>query len=257
MSDPRLEPSADSAARASVAMWRLTADAIPGGWVDERAGAAGVFTGIDVGGFNGVWTTSREAAPELVVELLDRVAATGVPYSLHLREGTDPRLTRIAGARGMALDAEEPVMILSETASLEPALQTGARIRQLGPHEGRVHAQVAAEVGDDDVEVAEAGATSAILSSPGMRCYVAEIDGDAVATAMGVTYLGCVAVFAVATLPRHRRRGYGSALTARAVRDGFEAGAGWAWLQASADGTRLYERLGFRAVETVTIWATD
>ena len=257
MSDPRLEPSADSPARASVAMWRLTVDAIPGGWVDERTGAAAVFTGIDVGGFNGVWTTSREVASDLVVELLDRVAATGVPYSLHLREGTDPQLTQIARARGMALDSEEPVMILSETASLEPALETGARIRQLGPHEGRIHARIAAEVFGDSVEVTEAGATPAILASPGMRCYVAEVDGDPIATATGVEHAGSLAIIAVATLPQHRGRGYGSALIAHAVVDGFAAGAEWAWLQTSADGAGLYERIGFRTVETEAVWTVE
>ena len=252
--DTRLGPSADSAALASVAMWRLTADAVPGGWVDEREGAAAVFTGIQVGGFNGVWTTSRDVAPEVVDELLERVAATGAPYSLHLREGRADALERIARERGMILDSEEPVMILRDPALLEPALRSGAHIRQLGPDEGRVHAEVAAAVFGDDVEVAQAGATPAILSAPGLRCYVSDVGGDAVATAMGVTHVGCVAVFAVATLPQHRRRGYGSALTARAVIDGFAAGAGWAWLQASAEGTGVYERLGFRAVETVAVW---
>lgn len=148
-------------------------------------------------------------------------------------------------------------MILRDAASLGRAPRTDARIRQLGPHEGRVHAEVAAAVFGDGIEVTEAGVTREILLAPGMRCYVAEAGGDAVATAMGVTHAGCVAVFAVATLPQHRRRGYGSALTARAVADGFAAGAGWAWLQASAEAVAVYERLGFTAVETVTIWALD
>lgn len=100
MSDEtRLGPSADSAALASVAMWRLTADAVPGGWVVERAGAAAVFTGIGSGGFNGVWTTSREVAPAVVSDLLGRVAATGAPYSLHLREGSP---TSSCGSRATA-----------------------------------------------------------------------------------------------------------------------------------------------------------
>jgi ribosomal protein S18 acetylase RimI-like enzyme len=238
-------------------MWRLTADAIPGGWVDEREGAAAVFTGIQVGGFNGVWTTSRDVAPDVVDDLLGRVAATGAPYSLHLREGTAAALEQIARARGMFLDSEEPVMILPDRSLLDAAQQSGVRIRQLGTNEGRVHAQIAAAVFGDDVEVAQAGATPAILSSPGLRCYAAEVDGEPVATAMGVTHVGCLAVFAVATLPQHRRRGYGSALTARAVTDGFAAGACWAWLQASTEGAGLYERLGFRAVETVAVWNTE
>jgi ribosomal protein S18 acetylase RimI-like enzyme len=255
--DFRLEPSADSAARASVTMWRLTVEAIAGAWIDEREGAAAVFTGIEQGGFNGVWTTRADAAPEVVAELLDDVAATGVPYSLHLREGSS-ELADLARHRGMLLDAEEPLMILEDASALGAALEVpDLRIRRLGPHEGRIHAEVAASVFGDSLEVTEAGVTPAILSSPGVRCYAGSIGGEVVATVMGVTHSGTVAVFALATLADHRRRGYGAALTARAVLDGFPAGASWAWLEASEEGVGVYERLGFRAVETVTIWVSE
>lgn len=251
-----LRPSAESAALASVAMWRVTVGAVPGGWVDEREGAAAVFTGGGVGGFNGVLTTSREVEPRVVTELLDRVAATGAPYTLHLREGTSPRLEQIARDRGMVLDSEEPVMILREPALLRRAPRTDARIRQLGPHEGRVQAVLVAAV-FAGMEVTEAEVAPTDLSGPGTRVYVAEVDGRAVATATGVTYAGALAVITVATRPQHRRRGYGSALISHAVVDGFAAGAEWAWLQTSAEGAGLYERLGFRTVETEAIWTVE
>lgn len=251
-----LRPSAESVALASVALWRVTVGAIPGGWVDQREGAAAVFTGSGVGGFNGVLTTSREVEPRVVTELLDRVAATGAPYSLHLREGTAPQLEQIARDRGMALDSEEPVMILRDPASLERPPRTDARIRQLGPHEGRVYAVLLAAV-FAGVEATEAEVAPADLSATGMRVYVAEVGGKAVATVTGVTHAGSLAVISVATRPQHRRRGYGSALIAHAVADGFAAGARWAWLQTSAEGAGLYERLGFRTVETEAIWTVE
>jgi hypothetical protein len=65
---------------------------------------------------------------------------------------------------------------------------------------------------------------------------------------------GCTGVFSVATPPAHRRRGYGAALTARAVTDGLAAGAAWAWLQSSPPGYGIYARLGFRTVETRACW---
>jgi ribosomal protein S18 acetylase RimI-like enzyme len=83
----------------------------------------------------------------------------------------------------------------------------------------------------------------------GMRCYVGEVDGRAVATGLGFTVDDHVGIFNVATSPEVRRRGYGAALTARATEDGLAAGAGWAWLQSSPSGYRVYERLGFRPVE--------
>jgi N-acetylglutamate synthase len=59
---------------------------------------------------------------------------------------------------------------------------------------------------------------------------------------------GLVGVYSIATPPHHRRQGYGSAVVARVVADGFAAGARLAYLQASAMGTSVYVRLGFRPV---------
>jgi predicted GNAT family acetyltransferase len=53
-------------------------------------------------------------------------------------------------------------------------------------------------------------------------------------------------VYAIATIPSARRRGYGAAMTARVVTDGLAAGCDVAALQASELGRPTYERLGFR-----------
>jgi GNAT superfamily N-acetyltransferase len=63
-----------------------------------------------------------------------------------------------------------------------------------------------------------------------------------------------VGLLAIATLPEHQRRGYGAALTVRALIDGRAAGASWAWLQASDPGLPVYERLGFRTIEASACW---
>lgn len=254
----RLAPSADSIARASIDMWRLTVDAIPGAWIDERDGAAAVVTGFPGWGRNGVWTERSDVAPEVVAELLDLVAAEGVPHSLQLRAGAPPELADVARRHGMTFDAEEPWMILEDTALLARAVDVpGLAIRRLDPREGAIHARIAAPAFDERVDVFEVAASEAILSVPGIRCYAGEVNGEAVVTAMGVTHLGTTAVFAVATVPEHRRRGYGAAVTARAVLDGFESGATWAWLQADPGATAVYERLGFRAVEAGAIWVRE
>jgi N-acetylglutamate synthase len=249
--------SAEDAARSSIEMWRLTVAAIPGAWIDEGDGAAAVFTGFAGSGDNGVWTVRPDVAPGVVAELLDRVEAAGVPHSLQLREGASPELTRVARERGMVLDAEEPVMLLDPPSSLAvPPAIPGLSITRLRRGEGGVHARIAAPAFGDRVDVFEA-ATSIALSVPDIRCYAGEIEGEPVVTARAVTHLGATAVFAVATVPEHRSRGYGSAVTARAVLDGFAAGGQWAWLQAAPDATRMYERLGFRAVETGAIWVRE
>ena len=81
------------------------------------------------------------------------------------------------------------------------------------------------------------------------------MDGRDVSTAVGFIIDGTTGIFSVATPEEHRGRGYGAAITAQAVRDGFHAGADLAGLQSSPMGESVYRRLGFREVERYTLFA--
>ncbi|HEX2294548.1 MAG TPA: GNAT family N-acetyltransferase [Actinomycetota bacterium] len=249
---------ADAAARASIETWRLYVGAIPGALFEERDGAALVVTGIPSSGFNGVWVERRDAPVAIVERMLDRAASSGVPHCLQLRAGTDPALNELPRRRGMVLDDEEPTMVLDDRSRLAAALDApGLTIRRLTPHEGTLHARVAAIGFDTVLEAFAPAATEQVLSVPGVRSYVGLADGEPVSTAVGVTCGGATAILAVATLPRYRRRGFAAAVTARAVSDGFAAGARWAWLQAAPAATGMYERLGFRPVDVTAIWVRE
>jgi ribosomal protein S18 acetylase RimI-like enzyme len=80
-----------------------------------------------------------------------------------------------------------------------------------------------------------------------LRLFVGYAGGEPVAAAEPFLSDGVGGVYSVATLGSHRRRGIGTAMTALAVREGFELGGRLAVLQASPNGRSLYERLGFRA----------
>jgi GNAT superfamily N-acetyltransferase len=60
-----------------------------------------------------------------------------------------------------------------------------------------------------------------------------------------------VGIYAVATLPKVRGKGYGAALTARAVQTDATLPA---VLQASDDGQPVYLRLGFQIVVRYALW---
>ncbi|HEX2196507.1 MAG TPA: GNAT family N-acetyltransferase [Actinomycetota bacterium] len=256
--DDRLPPSAYSAARSSIEMWRIWAGSIPGARMEERPGAAAVVTGLDSVHHNGVWVARRRIRAATVHELLDVVEAADVPYALQLRGGAPPAVVGAARAHGMVLEAEEPLMVLTSKTRLHDAAHaTGLSIRTLEPDEGALLASVTVPVFGGAAELTAASANARVLSHPAVRCYVGEVRDKIVATAIGVTLSGTTAIFDVATLPRHRRRGYGSALTARAVLDGLAAGARWAWLEASEGAVGVYERLGFRTVETGATWVRE
>jgi predicted GNAT family acetyltransferase len=89
----------------------------------------------------------------------------------------------------------------------------------------------------------------------GLEYYLARADSKDVATAAGFTIGEGVGIFSVATPAEHRGRGYGTAVTAQAVRDGFAAGAKLAALQSSSLGESVYTRLGFRELERYVLYA--
>jgi hypothetical protein len=88
-----------------------------------------------------------------------------------------------------------------------------------------------------------------ILEIPGMSVYVGCVDREVVTIAVGYRTDKEVALFNVATLPKRRRQGYSAAISAHAMRAGFEDSADLAWLQTSPMGEPVYRRLGFRHVE--------
>jgi ribosomal protein S18 acetylase RimI-like enzyme len=91
------------------------------------------------------------------------------------------------------------------------------------------------------------------------RYYLSRLAGAPVATAELFTAPGAAAVHHVVTLPAARRRGIGTAMTARALREARTLGCSVGVLTASPDGLGLYRRLGFRVYCQVRryVWAPD
>ena len=207
---------------------------------------------------NGVWVAGADADPEGIAELLDEVAATGLPHCLQFRPGAVDRMTKLAMGRSMTREEDIPLMALEDPGQLDAAQAvSGLTIRELSPKEAQAHARLAAAGFEAPVDMFLQLMTPAMLGVPGVHCYLGEAGGQPVTTGLGVKLGSYVAIFNIATPPGHRQRGYGAAVTARAVADGLAAGAKWSWLQALAAGQGVYERLGFRTVETWQCWISS
>jgi GNAT superfamily N-acetyltransferase len=153
--------------------------------------------------------------------------------------------------------AAMPLMTLSQPAGFPRApAASEISLRELEPGEAFVHVAIAAEGFGMPEEILATFVSEAVLSLPDVRAYVGEVDGAAVATAIGLRYDRLVGIFNVATLPAHRRRGYGAAITAFAVRAAFEDGADAAALQTSDMGRGVYESLGFELAEHWSCWVS-
>lgn len=132
-----------------------------------------------------------------------------------------------------------------------PAPGPGFAIRQLAPAESALPVTVAAAGFGESAEPFEQLAGPELIDADGVRYYLGELDGEPVATGIGITFGPLTALFSIATVPGQRGHGFGTAITAHAVR---AAGSPWCWLQSSPDGYPVYERLGFRTVETRATW---
>ena len=83
------------------------------------------------------------------------------------------------------------------------------------------------------------------------RTWVGRVDGRAVTTSTAYISDGYVGLYAVATTPAARGRGYGEAVTWSATLCRPELPA---TLQASQMGRPIYERMGYRTIAELTVW---
>ena len=217
-----------------------------------------MITSVAVPTLNGVLTVRATAAEQDVRVLLDIVARKDLPHSILLRPGCGNEVVRLAQRRGMVEDEPVPLMALQLPSDRirEGAQHAGLSIRILDPDEAGIHAAIAAEGFGAPLEMFEELMPRGVLAQRGNRVYVGSVDGQDVVTAFGSTSKDHVGIFNVATPVAHRGRGYGTAITARAALDGFNSGATFAYLQSSPAGLRIYESLGFRTLETWTVWVT-
>jgi ribosomal protein S18 acetylase RimI-like enzyme len=88
-------------------------------------------------------------------------------------------------------------------------------------------------------------------------CWVGYVDGEPVSTAAAVMGGEAVGVYNVATMPEHQRHGYGETVMRHAVAEAQQRyGITHTVLQSTPAGQRLYERMGFRTVTNVAVYAS-
>jgi ribosomal protein S18 acetylase RimI-like enzyme len=83
--------------------------------------------------------------------------------------------------------------------------------------------------------------------------YVGYMNGEPVSTTAVVKGASVTGIYNVATLPGHQRRGYGEAVMRHAI---AQSGPGPVVLQSTAAGFKLYERMGFRTITRVSVYAS-
>lgn len=225
--------------------------------IEERAGyLLLVFPTLPLPALNGVWADDPGEEPEAVRELAGAIAEVeglGLPCSVQTRAGLTPGLEAEARRLGFGLEEAVPAMTATPE-DLLPTDETELEIDRVADTEGLEQARMLAEAGFEvPAELFAPLYTPEIAATPGLSVYVARDGGMPVSTVTSFTRGDAVGIFNVATPAEYRRRGYGTAVTTRAVGDGFDSGAAFAWLQSSMLGESVYRQIGFRHVETYTL----
>ena len=87
--------------------------------------------------------------------------------------------------------------------------------------------------------------------------WVGYMDGEPVSTTATVIGAGAVGGYNVATMPEHQMRGYGETVMRHAVAEAQRRhGIDRTILQSTPAGHRLYQRMGFRTVTNIAVYAS-
>jgi GNAT superfamily N-acetyltransferase len=214
-----------------------------------------VNSGLPSDNFNiiycrGPWRASCKAA---LRKAIDSFRPRGFPFAVWVGPESQAAFSATLLELGLKQGPPETGMLLRLGAFTTPTSPLGLTIEQVGDaarlgHFARV---IAADDLPPDTSIVEQffrQAHDALLSPDcPVTLFVGYRGGQPVATCEVLIADQMAGVYSVSTLKAHRRRGIGSAMTARAVQEAIRRGCRLAALQASAEGKGIYAKLGFKA----------
>lgn len=225
---------------------RLFVTGADGGEYLERRDVAIVCCGLPVQNLNwGFLRLPCQDVPAASEAVRAYFAARKLPFQLTVRSGADEPVKALE-ALGWERRAEPlPAMSLTLPADVAVAPE-GLAIEEVRTAEGLAAFRETAFRGFGyPVDVAPRFMNARLLAAPNTRLFAGRVGGAVVATSLLVTSGAVAGIYWVATVEGERHKGFGRALTWKAVAEGQAAGCRIASLQASGLGRPVYKRMGF------------
>lgn len=218
-----------------------------------RDGTLLAVSGAPVASLNLVFSPRPEPLVDGIAALAESERWT-VPWSIQVRGIPRQPVIEEAARHGLTNVDRTPVMVRQPDQGM-PAEQPhdflkvrAIEVAELGPY-----VKVMAEGFEVPYEVFAVLDDPAVARLEGVAFYLAEVDSVPVATGMTAVRGELNGIYNISTLPEHRRRGYGRAVTMELVRAGYAAGAPTAYLHATAMGEQVYASAGFRTEEYLSV----
>jgi len=226
------------------------------GAIEEHDNVIAIATGMPVPAFNPTFVVRPPRDPDRAFQRVrDFYMRCGIAGEVNAWDDTAHAIADAATNSALVAGHRIPCLLLAPLGSTVPTAPD-LEIRRVDDAAALIRFNdVAAEVFGLERQVIAVFDDPRLLEMPSSTLHVGLVDGTPVATAWSYCIDDVVLLFNIATLASHRRRGIGEAMTWRAIQDGLERGCDLAFLQSSAAGRPLYERMGFRPAVDMQTWS--
>lgn len=196
--------------------------------------------------------TEQPTAAETLRDARDHADRCGMPAVLWIQAHRDADLDLAARSAGLAVvgDVRPLAGMIARWPPSSPLARVEGIVKPVD--DARVFAEVvAAAYAQRDVTPEAAMAllgNPRLLNAERTHALIAVVDGEPVASALVFIEAPVAVLSWIGTIPKARRRGAATLITAAAMQAAVERGASIVALQASEEGVPLYQRLGFQQV---------
>ncbi len=207
----------------------------------------GIYSsGIPDERWNVVFVKRTTSKPQRVVEKWEEFfTPRQLPFRVLFSPGVEGEFLPLLQERGYEKSDPLPVMTL-ENLPTKVDERTDLDIRKVSTLEELGDFQEAGEKGFSlPAGTGPYVTTEQTFRLPDIEMFIGYTESKPACTSMLIRTGPVAGIYWVSTLPEYRHRGFGAAITLRAVLAGKEKGCAYASLQASAMGKPVYARIGF------------
>jgi len=244
---------ADETVAAHVALRRALVPN-PRAWIHNGEGVIASTADIDCPTCNTIYVHDSAARPDEVRDLVARLAARNRPFQLTIRGSLAPRYAPVLEAAGLSHHADLPMMTVTPGEFRPAPAAEALDLFALAPDAEPYHLELVAWGLDMSLKGISHLMSPANLASPAWTSWVGEVDGVLAVTGSAIRGELGSGLISIVTDPRFGRRGFAAALTSRAIADSFAQGSPRVFLHSSAQGFGVYQKLGFRTVEQLSLF---
>jgi len=231
-------------------------DVTPNGRVTVLNDALALVTDTEFASLNLAVCRTPGTRPEALASLRSaavEVGRAGLPWSIVVRGPVTATVADLAAEFGLTARDSMPLLACAaDQGVLRADREQSASIRVVDASDQGIYTQALAAGFEAPEQMFGTLMGGGVLDMPETTGYLAGPGDRPTATGLLVHGTDVCLLLNIAVVPGARGHGRGRAMTARAMADGFAAGADTAILISSAAGQAMYESMGFRLVETWT-----